>query len=205
MADDGVHSSAGGAAEPGARGDERRHARGMILQHLVSVLFSITLVTLPTTAWSQSPERLKPIPGYTLAWDQGKVADLTRQLANAAAEIRRDFGKQPVPEAGSKESRAYLMVSDDLRLIESESGELAARVAKGASADESYSIYRRMGNLISDLRADTLNQPFPQSMQEEIHRAREMLSELDPYYGDISVPGNWQGQGKLEGWQSPHN
>jgi hypothetical protein len=102
------------------------------------VRFAITVATLPVTASSQSPERLKPVPGYTLSWDQGKVAVLTRQLANSAAEIRRDFGKQPVPEVGSKESRTYLILSDDLRLIESESGELAERIAKGASADESY-------------------------------------------------------------------
>lgn len=177
----------------------------MIPKRLVSVVFAITLALLPDAGWSQSSERLEPIPGYTLAWNQGKVAALTQQLANSAAEIRRDFGKQPVPEVGSKESRAYLIVSDDLRLIESESAELAARVAKGASAEESYPIYRRMGNLISDLRADTLNQPLPQSVQEEIDRARGMLIKIDPYYGDISVPGNWQGKGKLQGWQSPHN
>jgi hypothetical protein len=177
----------------------------MILQRRLSVIFAITLATLPVTASSRSPERLKPIPGYTLSWDQGKVAVLTRQFANTAAEIRRDFGKQPVPAVGSKESRTYLILSDDLRLIESESGELAERIAKGASADESYPIYRRMGNLISDLRADAVDQTFPPPLQEKIERARAMLIELDPYYGDLSAPENGQGKGKFESWQSPRN
>ena len=167
------------------------------------MIFAVTLAMLPVTASSQSPERLKPVPGYTLAWDQVKVAALTRQLANSAVEIRSDFSKQPVPQAGSKESRTYLMLSDDFRLIESESGELANRIAKGASADESYPIYRRMGNLISDLRADSVDHTFPPPLQEKIQRARSMLIELDPYYGDLSAPDNRQGEGKFEGWQSP--
>ena len=156
----------------------------MILQRLVSVGFAVALTLLPATGWSQPPEPLEPIPGYTRPWDQAKVAVLTQQLANSVAELRRDFGKLPLPEIGSKESRAYLTLSDDLRVMESESGELASRVAKGASADESYPAYRRMRNLITDARADARKQTFPQSLQGEIEKARAALIALDPYYGD---------------------
>jgi hypothetical protein len=160
----------------------------MNLQRLVSVGFAIALVGLPATAWSQPSEPMEPDTGYTLPWDQAKLTILPQQLATAATELRRDFAEQPVPEPGSKQSRAYHLVSDDLRLMESESAELAARIAKGASADESYPVYRRMRNLITDARADASTMTVPHSLQEKIEEARGILIQLDPYYGDVSTP-----------------
>jgi hypothetical protein len=161
----------------------------MMLGRLVSVGFAFALAGLPATAWSQ-PAEPEPATGYTLPWDQAKLTILTKQLATTAKELRSEFGKQPVPETGSKESRAYHLVSDDLRLMESESAELAARIARGASADESYPVYRRMRNLITDARADASEMTFPHPVQEKIEEARGILIQLDPYYGDISFPEN---------------
>jgi len=160
------------------------------MKHLASLGLAVALAGLSAAAWSQPPEHLEPVAGYTLPWDQAKVTILTQQLAAAVAELRRDFGTQPVPESGSKQLRSYHLVRDDLRLMESESAELEARVAQGASADESYPVYRRMRSLISDARADASQQTFPRSLQEKIKEARGILIQLDPFYGDVSTPEN---------------
>ncbi|HXK25214.1 MAG TPA: hypothetical protein VMS55_21270 [Myxococcota bacterium] len=156
----------------------------MIRRPLAFVVFVLALAS-PATGGGQ-PGGLPEVEAEpvipTLPWDQGKVALISQQFADSIADLRREFGKLPQPEAGSRESRGYLFLSDDLRLMENEARELAARVSKGATQDESYPIYRRLRTIILDAREEAHRYEFPQPVQHGIVRARTLLIRLDAYY-----------------------
>lgn len=154
----------------------------MTLHRLACLLLTVALATPAALASAQPAEPLEPTPGHTLAWDQAKVGALTQQLADSMRDLRREFRQQPTPNIGSMQSRAHLSLDDNLRLIESESRELAGRVARGASQEESFPVYRRMWMLIRDARQDARRLMIQQGMQDRIARAREILVELDAYY-----------------------
>jgi hypothetical protein len=158
----------------------------MLLRLLAPVVFALALVAPPATGWGQPPEKIQPTPGF--AWDQAKVTVLTRQLADSVAALRREFAKQPAPALGSNESRTYLTVGDDLRLIESESRELAARIAKGVSRDESFPMYDRLRIMIRDARMDALQQVLLPSVWDKRALVRANLIELDAYYNGPATP-----------------
>jgi len=152
----------------------------MLRRLLVPTVLVLALVEHAATGWAQPSERIQPTPGF--AWDQAKVSDLTQQLVDGVVALRLEFAKQPAPAAGSNESQTYFKVSDDLRLIESESRELASRVAKGASQDESFPIYDRLRTMIRDARMDALQQVLQPSVLDRRARVRATLIALDPYY-----------------------
>jgi len=152
----------------------------MPLRIFVPVVFALALIARATIGWAQPSEPIQPTPGF--AWDQAKVSALTQQLVDGVVALRLEFAKQPAPAAGSNEAQTYSKVSDDLRLVESEARELAGRVAKGASRDESFPIYDRLRTTIRDTRLDALQQVLAPSVWDRRTRVRALLIELDAYY-----------------------
>ncbi|HVN37317.1 MAG TPA: hypothetical protein VMW19_03975 [Myxococcota bacterium] len=156
----------------------------MIRKRLAFLVFAFALAS-PAIRGDQpglrpAPETEPVVP--THEWDQTKVTLISQQFADSIADLRREFAKLPQPEAGSRDARGYLFLSDDLRLMENESRELAGRISKGATQDESYPIYRRLRSIVFEAREEARRYEFPPPVQRGIVQARTLLIRLDAYY-----------------------
>ena len=152
----------------------------MIRRRLVYLVFAVAL-TPSVAGWGQTVQPSQSARPIT-PWDPAKVATLAQQFAVNIGQLRREFANLPQPASGSDSSRAYLGLSDDLRVIESEARELAARASQGASQDEAYPIYRRVRSMVLDARGEARKYEFPMSVKQGIAEARALLIQLDPYF-----------------------
>jgi hypothetical protein len=115
-------------------------------------------------------------------WEQDQVAAAARKLADAVKDLREEVRRQGDPGLASAQSRAWHRFKDDLRLIESESKELASELAAGRGHDETLPMFERLEMLVRDAREEGRSLMIMKPVQDRIDAARAALNALEPYY-----------------------
>jgi hypothetical protein len=136
-----------------------------------AIAVGVALCVAAGAAWAQGAQ-----------WEQDQVAAAARKLADAVKDLRSEVRKQGSPGVASMQSRAWHRFTDELRLIESESKELASALEAGRGHDETLPIFERMQMLIRDAREESRSLMIAQPVQQRIDAAREALRALEPYY-----------------------
>jgi hypothetical protein len=117
-------------------------------------------------------------------WDQAAMTDLTAQLADSTAALRRAFRGDPVfstPENPNR--RAALQMEDTLRSLQNSTRQLRNRVRDGGGFDETQGIARRIGMLLND--ADVTGRRIMTTvwLADHARPAMMLINEIAPYFG----------------------
>lgn len=115
-------------------------------------------------------------------WDQAKVTGLARQLEKAAGDLYDTFYKQPVPTAGSGQTRAYQRLKQKIRGIRTEANQLAGDLEKGEGMEATLPAYEDLMEMVRSARDDARKVFTTKSVEEKATVVREQLNQLGPYY-----------------------
>jgi hypothetical protein len=129
-----------------------------------------------------------PATAALMTWDQAKVTALAKELAAATQDLYDTFYKQPVPGAGSMQSRGYQRLKQKTRVIRMESQSLANALEKGESREETLPIYESLMEMVRAAREDAEGVFTTMDVNEKATRARTILNQLSPYYDPDAVP-----------------
>jgi uncharacterized membrane protein YccC len=135
------------------------------------MVMALGLSLVAGAAWAQKAQ-----------WEQDTVAAAARKLADAVKDLRGEVRKQGNPSIASAQSRAWNQFTDDLRLIENESKELASALEAGRGHDETLPMFQRLQLLVRNAREEARSLMIVKPVQEKIEVAREALRVLEPYY-----------------------
>ena len=122
--------------------------------------------------------------GEPRAWDQAEVTALADQLFEAVKDLRESVRRANDPGIASGQARATHRLSDTLRLIRNESKHLASRLTEGAGRDETFPVFRRIGQLRLQAAEDARRIMLVQPVLDRIDVARSVLEKLEPYYAE---------------------
>ena len=117
-----------------------------------------------------------------IPWDQVRVTELAAQLHEGVKGLR-DETRSLSKDLGSGRAFAYYRLMDDLRLIERETRYLHSSLESGAGRDETRPTYRRIALLRRDCNEEMERQYVGGPSLVRISRAREIVRQLNPYYG----------------------
>jgi hypothetical protein len=123
-----------------------------------------------------------------IEWDQEKVTTLASDLAGAVKDLRKSFRDDRAPSIASGQARSRYRLLDLLRLIESESKVLARQLAAGKGRDETLPVFERINEMRRKAAEDARRMFLPQGTVDKIEAAREVLTQLSPYYGQEFQP-----------------
>jgi len=121
-------------------------------------------------------------------WDQAKVGDLAKQLADATQALNDTFYKQPPPGVGSMQSRSYQQLRQKIRVIRMEAGALSASLAKGEGYEETLPSYESLMEMVRAARRDAQQVFSTTDVQQKATAARLVLNQISPYYDPDAVP-----------------
>ena len=117
----------------------------------------------------------------TESWNQEKTAALAGELESAVSGLRDAVRKSPTWENPQQKQTLY-RISDQLRLIESESASLHAQLVKGAGMDETLPTYERIQRLKRDVQVLAKKTDVSAFTQPKLERATEVLNRLAVFY-----------------------
>jgi hypothetical protein len=151
---------------------------------LRSGLLAATLLCLAAASASGSEEDVAARPENAPAWDQQKATSAAESLATSLDGLRTALRQQPsMTLAPGTGSRSIHRLRDRLRLMESESKQLAQQLGEGRGRDETLPIFERI-NLIRRDAVEQAQRMFLQKpVMDQIESARGSLKELAGLYG----------------------
>ncbi len=119
-----------------------------------------------------------------LEWDQERMTQLTRELADAMLAVRNSFRNDPInhnPDIGMRQSATEM--NEILRNLDRHCRSLATQVERGATADETRGTARRIGTLLRDANQVGRRLTINAWTDERILPAMELINQIAPYYG----------------------
>ena len=122
--------------------------------------------------------------GAATAWDQAKVTDLAKQVANATVELREIVEKNPDKPAGAARKAQY-SAREDLRLLVSATKRLAKRLAAGAGRDETEGLFKRAADLHALHRPGVPARRFIEDADNVDARQRAAPCQADEAFGAV--------------------
>lgn len=132
-------------------------------------------------------------------WDQERVTDIARQLAEAMGELKDAMQGQPQSLDPARQ-RAMYAAREDVRLLASSTRHLHHRLDDGAGQLETYPIYRRIGMLRRSAEENGRKALIENALMGRITRAGELLIRIAPYYRDLEPVSEMEEPG---GGESP--
>lgn len=123
-----------------------------------------------------------PARAELTAWDQTKVSALAKQLVDATKSLYNTFYKQPVPTAGSGQTRAYQRLKQNVRRLQSEARELAGALEKGDGQEETLPLYEHLMVTVRDAREEARQVFTTADVTDKAAVVRNILNQLGPYY-----------------------
>lgn len=121
-------------------------------------------------------------------WDQAKVTELSKQLAEAAKALQDTFYKQPVPTAGSGQNRDFYRLKQLVRRIRQEADALMGDLEKGGGMDETHPAYAELMITVRDAREAAGRVFATQDIKDRASAVRGVLNQIAPYYDPDAVP-----------------
>jgi|SRR5215469_11027290 len=116
------------------------------------------------------------------AWDQAKVTALSKQLAEVAGTLNDTFYRQPVPTAGSVQTRGYARLKDAVAKIQRESKSLNGKLEKGADRQATLNSYQNLMQTVNTAREEAKGVFATSDVGEKATAVRGVLNQLGPYY-----------------------
>mgnify|MGYP003490921520 CR=1 FL=1 len=120
-------------------------------------------------------------------WDQAKVTELAKQLETATNDLNETFRRQPVPSAGSMQSRAFFRLRHEIRSLRRESRSLSRALQAGAGHDETLPSFMSLMQTVAAARDEAPHVFNSVDVVERSDAARAILNQLSPYY-DATFP-----------------
>ena len=145
------------------------------------VATSLLAITLAVSLASPTHAELTP-------WDQAKVTDLAKQLAEASNSLYGTFYKQPAPQVGSGQGNDYRELKQEVRRIQSEAKELAGALGKGEGREDTLDIYENLMELVRDAREHARRVFTTKEVQDRASAVRQLLNQISPYYDPDAQP-----------------
>jgi hypothetical protein len=143
----------------------------MIVRSVVSILSAVAIAAAISDARAE-----------LAAWDHAKVSALSKQLVDAAAALNDTFYKQPVPTAGSAQSRGYARLKDEVRQIQREAKALNSKLEKQGDRNATLASYQKLMQTVNAARDDARGVFTGNDVAEKAAAARGVLNQLGPYY-----------------------
>jgi len=128
---------------------------------------------------------LTPVPVRAVerqAWEQEKVTQIARELAQCVAEMREAFRQEPIADLASLQMNARYRLEEKLRLLDSETWALWSHLETGQGLDATLPIYDRIGSLARDAREEARRQSVAKPVQDRVDHAEATWARLIPYY-----------------------
>ena len=116
------------------------------------------------------------------AWDQAKVTALSKQLADAAGALNDTFYRQPVPTAGSAQTRGYAKLKDAVKRIQSEAKSLNGKLSQGANREATSNSYKDLMQTVNKAREEAKGLFASTDVTDKAAAVRGVLNQLGPYY-----------------------
>lgn len=116
------------------------------------------------------------------SWNQEKVTQIAKQLADATGTLEASVRKLPPPPVGAQRKAFYNSVQL-LRRLESETRVLARELAEGRGLDETLPIYKQVNLLRRDAAEESRSAlVIPDDVLAKVDKARDLLQQLSGYY-----------------------
>jgi hypothetical protein len=115
-------------------------------------------------------------------WDQAKVTALSKQLADAAAALNETFYRQPVPTAGSVQTRGYQRMKEAVNKIQREAKSLNAKLSNQGDRASTLKSYQDLMQTVNVAREEAKGLFTTTDVAEKAGAARSVLNQLGPYY-----------------------
>jgi len=116
------------------------------------------------------------------AWDQAKVTALSKQLADAAGTLNETFYRQPVPTAGSVQTRGYARLKEAVAKIQREAKSLNGKLENGADRQSTLNSYQDLMQTVNTAREEAKGVFATSDVGEKATLVRGVLNQLGPYY-----------------------
>ncbi|HTY17451.1 MAG TPA: hypothetical protein VMH82_06935 [Myxococcota bacterium] len=139
--------------------------------------FAIGIFTAAAVSMAQTAARADLAP-----WDQAKVTALAKQLATAAGALNDTFYRQPVPSAGSAQTRGYERLKQAVMKIQREAKSLNAKLAAGADRQATTNSYQDLMQTVNSAREDAKGVFAGADVSEKATAVRGVLNQLGPFY-----------------------
>lgn len=123
----------------------------------------------------------------TEAWNQEKVTALAKELESSVSGLRDAVRRSPLRENPQQKTRIF-RIADQLRLIESESASLHARLARGEGMDETLPSFQRIQRLRRSAQSLANRTDVSAQTQPKLDRANQVLGQMAPFYPAPATP-----------------
>jgi len=143
----------------------------MIVRSIVSILACVTVAAAVSDARAE-----------LAAWDQAKVTALSKQLVDSAGALNDTFYKQPVPTAGSAQSRGYARLKDQVRQIQRGAKSLNAKLGKQGDREATLKSYQSLMQAVDAARDEAKGVFTGNDVAGKAAAVRGVLNQLGPYY-----------------------
>jgi hypothetical protein len=124
-----------------------------------------------------------------LPWDQAKVTELGRQLAETTSAARQSARREPNLQRGGTNVTQQRSANDFLqtmRQLESSTRQLSRQLEAGSGKDDTMGVARRIGTLLRDAQVSGRSLMLSQIMWEKINPMIEVIDKISPFYSDTS-------------------
>lgn len=122
------------------------------------------------------------------AWDQGKATEIAKQLSSTAEKFYNDMYEASPQSLGMPAAMeggdAHYEFLDRLRLLRSETRELADELAKGEGAKKTKPVYERIGELNRDLIEYSTELMLDEPVPSDMAKFESLVKQLGSYYAD---------------------
>jgi hypothetical protein len=150
--------------------------------------FGVAVVAIALLAGAHASAQTEP-------WSQEKATALAGELEQAVAGLRDSIRKSPSWEIPGQR-KALSRIMRKLRSIESESLSLHAKLAKGATMEDTRLSYERIQSLRRDAQVEAKKVDVSAFTQPKLDRATEVLNRLAPMYPAEPAPTKPEEEGK---------
>jgi hypothetical protein len=142
--------------------------------HRVGRILRVLAIAIPFLSMSAR--------GELAAWDQAQVTALSKELVQATNDLYETFRKQPEPSIGSTHPQAYYRLKQFVRILRSESQQLAGSLERGEAREQTLAIYDNLMQLTRSAREDAGKVFVAHDVGDRASVVRGVLNRLGPYY-----------------------
>jgi hypothetical protein len=146
------------------------------MKSFASLLLALAALVLPAASLASAPE---------LVWNQERVTALAQDLSKHVDVLRAGLdGRASVPE----EAAARAALTSDVERLQLRAKELAERLAKGASREQTTALFREVEQLEGQAAEHTHAFPARFEAHVDIDQVQRITIQLARYYGPSGAP-----------------
>ena len=154
-----------------------RYVSTRLAQTRTAALLAVSIAVI-----ASAPAIAQPRPeGAPVKWDQARVTQLAKDLNKAVNEAMHAVRKSPTQQQISQRQSWYDM-RESLRLLDNTTGHLQSELQKGASREETLSIFNRIESLRKDAEETGRKSMIESTVMDALVKAGAIHNQMRPYY-----------------------